>query len=241
MTTGFLVAFGVMAVRALSMHARRRRRASFLVDGRPPRRRTISFTPRSWVAAAWQAIRVLREASAYDAALAVALDGLARAVRGGGSLQSAIGEAATGVTGLVGDDLRRVAGAVQRGMPLDVALAEWRSARDRASVRLATGAIALAAKTGGPPARVIEDVAASLRVRMQVEGEARSLGAQARLSALVVGVAPVGFALVACASDTRNARLMFGTPIGVACVVVGLALDVAGALWMNRISETVLR
>lgn len=187
-----------------------------------------------------RAVGAARRASAYDAALAVALDGLARAVRGGGSLQSAIGEAAGDVPGDVGRDLRRVATSVARGGRLESALSQWRRDRDRPSVRLAVGAIALAAQTGGPPARVIEDVAASLRTRMQIEGEARALGSQARLSAIVVGIAPVGFALVACAADARNAQLMFGTPIGLACVVVGVVLDVTGALWMHRISETVL-
>lgn len=189
----------------------------------------------------WNAFVHARREAAYDASLAVALDAVARAVRGGGSLQAAIGEASSGLTGLVGEDLQRVAQSVRRGVRLEAALGEWRRTRDRASVHLAVGAIGLAAQTGGPPARVIEDVAASLRMRMQVEGEARSLGAQARLSAVVVGVAPIGFALIACSLDSRNASLMFGTPIGIACLVVGLGFDVAGAVWMHRISQTVLR
>lgn len=185
-------------------------------------------------------VRARRDA-AYDASLAVALDAVARAVRGGGSLHAAIGEASAGLHGGAGDDLRRIAATTQRGVRLDAALADWRRDRDRSSVHLAVGAIALAAQTGGPPARVIEDVAASLRMRLQTEAEARSLGAQARLSAIVVGVAPVGFALIACSLDSRNATLMFGTPIGIACLVAGLGFDIAGAVWMHRISQAVLR
>jgi tight adherence protein B len=197
----------------------------------------------TWLGAphGWNAFVAARRDAAYDASLATALDAMARAVRGGGSLQAAVGEAANGVGGLVGSDLHRIAASVQRGVRFEAALTAWRTERDRASVHLAVGAIALAAQTGGPPARVIEDVAASLRMRMQIENEARSLGAQARLSAIVVGVAPIGFALVACAVDSRNASLMFGTPIGVACLILGLGFDVAGAVWMHRISQTVLR
>ena len=239
MTTGLVVLIGAIGVRAIALRGQRRSRAERLLGHGIVV--NLSLSPRQWTRATWASVIQWRQSGAYDAALAVGLDAIARAVRSGGSLQSGIGEAAESLAGPVGEDLRRVAATVQRGARLDAALDEWRATRDRPAVRLAVGAIALAAQTGGPPARVIEDVAASLRVRMQIEGEARSLGSQARLSALVVGVAPVGFALVACAADSRNARLMFGTPIGVACVAVGLALDVTGAVWMHRISETVLR
>ena len=65
------------------------------------------------------------------------------------------------------------------------------------------------------------------------------MGAQARLSAIVVGVAPVGFALLTTATDKRNAHMLFGTPLGLTCVALGLGLDAIGAVWMHRISESV--
>jgi tight adherence protein B len=182
-----------------------------------------------------------RADAAYDATLATALDAVGRGVRSGGSLVQGVAEAVSSVRGAVAADIGRVASAVTRGLPFADALLEWRDQRDRASVRLAVGALVLASQTGGPPARVIEDVSAAIRTRQQVEREAHALAAQARLSAIVVGVAPIGFALVASVADKRNAQMLFGTPIGVACVVVGLSLDALGAVWMHRISASVLR
>ena len=180
-----------------------------------------------------------RSAAAYDADLVVALDAIGRGVRSGASLGQAIGEAAGTVRGQVERDIHRVASDIRRGGSLTAALDGWRAQRGRASVELAVGALALAADTGGPPARVIEEVAAALRQRLQTEGEARAMGAQARLSAIVVGVAPVGFALLTTATDKRNAHMLFGTPLGLTCVALGLGLDAIGAVWMHRISESV--
>lgn len=193
------------------------------------------------VAAPLVAATVLRSRvdAAYDATLAAALDAVARGVRSGGSLPLAVAEAAAGVRGRVADDFDQIAAAVARGRGFVEALDEWRRGRDRASVRLAGGALVLATQTGGPPARVIEDVAVAIRVRQQVAREAQALAAQARLSAIVVGVAPLGFMLVMCLSDSRNAHLLFGTPIGVACLVTGLMLDAVGAAWMHRMSASV--
>jgi tight adherence protein B len=187
------------------------------------------------------AIARSRAEAAYDSNLAAFLDAVARGVRSGGSLPVAIDEASRSVRGAVAADARRVAVSVSRGRPLPVALDDWVQHRSSGSVRLTAGALALAVDTGGPPARVVEEVAAALRSRQQVDAEARALAAQARLSAMVVGVAPIAFAALTCLTDRRNAHLLFGTPIGVGCVTVGLCLDATGALWMRRISDSVRR
>jgi tight adherence protein B len=177
--------------------------------------------------------------AAYDATLAAALDAVARGVRSGGSLPLAVAEAATSVRGQVAADFDHIAAAVARGRSFVDALDDWRRGRERPSVRLTGGALVLATQTGGPPARVIEEVAAAIRIRQQVEREAHGLAAQARLSAMVVGLAPLGFMLVMCLTDPRNAHLLFGTPIGVGCLVAGLSLDAVGAAWMHRMSAAV--
>lgn len=179
-----------------------------------------------------------RAEAGYDIVLAGALDAAARSVRSGASLAAAIGEAAPTVRGAVAADLQRVAVAVDRGAGFVDALESWARRRPRPAVRLAAGAIALAAETGGPPGRVLDEVATALRQRHQVEREAHALAAQARLSGVVVGVAPVAFALLAGAADPRNARA-FTTPVGLLLLSVGLALDATGALWMHRISRSV--
>nr|MBA2609187.1 type II secretion system F family protein [Actinomycetota bacterium] len=173
--------------------------------------------------------------------LASALDALARGLRSGASLVAAVSEAGDAVRGAVAVDLQRVGASIERGQPLTAALGEWADRRQRASVRLAVGALVLAAESGGAPARVIEEVAGSLRTRLQVEGEARALAAQARLSAVVVGLAPIAFLGLTSITDRRNAEMLFGTPIGVMCLVIGLGLDAVGAAWMHRISESVAR
>jgi tight adherence protein B len=180
-----------------------------------------------------------RADAAYDETLASALDAAGRGVRSGGSLPQAVAEASRAVRGAVGRDLAAVATAIERGRPFAEALAAWRAARDRPSVRLAVGALVLATQTGGAPARVIEDVASAIRVRQQVAREAHALAAQARLSAIVVGVAPLAFMVVTCVTDARNAHMLFGTPVGLACVFTGLVLDGVGAFWMHRMSATV--
>jgi Flp pilus assembly protein TadB len=56
---------------------------------------------------------------------------------------------------------------------------------------------------------------------------------QARLSAWVVGGAPLGFTIVALVANPSAARFLFTTTAGWVCLGAGLSLDAAGAWWMR--------
>jgi tight adherence protein B len=172
--------------------------------------------------------------AAYEAVLPAALDALARALRSGASLVQAVGEAAGAVGGPVGADLDRVARDAASGIPLLEALEAWPARRPLPAVRLAAAALCTGAELGGAQAPAVESIAATVRERLAVAGELRALSTQARASAAVLVATPLAFAALAAATDARAAAF-WGTPLGAAVALVGLALDAAGALWMGAI------
>lgn len=174
---------------------------------------------------------------ALEAALPEGLEAIARGLRTGGSLRQAVGEAGQEAPGRLGTDLRSVADEVAHGTPLLVALDAWGERRPLPGVRLAVAALGLGAETGGAQARAVDGVAATLRSHLGVTAEVRALSSQARLSGLVIAVAPLGFALFASATDDTTATFLFRTPVGLACLGLGLGLDAVAALWMNRLAK----
>lgn len=165
-----------------------------------------------------------------------ALDSMARSLRSGGSLRHAIDEAAADVGGPLGDDIDRVAGELRDGVSLADALERWSIERPLAGVRLATAALGLGAETGGASAQAVDGVAETLRTNVAIAGEVRALSSQARMSALVIALAPLGFTALAAISDGQTATFLLRTPVGLACLCIGLGLDLAGGLWMHRLS-----
>lgn len=176
-----------------------------------------------------------------EAALGPALEAVARSVRSGAGLAQAVEEAATAAPALLAGDLRLLTGSVRRGMGFVEALERWPISRPLPGVRLAAAAIALAAESGGPPGQPLDGVASSLQERAALRRETRALASQARLSAAVIVVAPLAFALLAAGIDSTTARFLLTTPAGQLCLAVGVALDAIGALWMHRITKAVAR
>jgi tight adherence protein B len=180
-----------------------------------------------------------RRSRQLERALPFALDDVARSLRSGGSLRMAIVEAASRARGVLGGDLARVAAELDDGHPLHDALAAWEARRPVRSVRLTVAALSLAAETGGASARAIDGVAATLRVNLGIAGEVKALASQARMSALVIVLAPVAFTALAASTDHRTAHFLVATPFGLGCLAGGLLLDTIGWVWMRRITAVV--
>ena len=67
----------------------------------------------------------------------------------------------------------------------------------------------------------------------------RSLSAQARLSAMVVGASPLAYLVFSALVDPGSVGVLVGTGPGRVCLVVGLLLEALAALWMWRILASV--
>jgi len=172
-----------------------------------------------------------------ERALPGALEAVARGLRSGASLNQALREAAATTRGRLGTELRQVTAEAGHGAGLVDALDRLAVRRPLPGVGLAVAALCLGAETGGAQARAVDGVAVTMRERLAVAAEVQALSSQARVSALVIGVAPLGFGAFAAATDPRHARFLLHTPLGLAFVTTGLLLDGLGWLWMQRLSR----
>ena len=170
----------------------------------------------------------------FTAALPAALEQVAAELRGGGTVAGAV-ERLSESTAVVALDFRRVHTRTQLGLSLVDALSGWPVEHDAPGVRAAAGACAVAASLGGSAADAIDGLALSLRHRLDAAAEARALSSQARLSAVVVGAAPIGYLAFSSLVDPRSVGVLVGTGVGRVCLVVGVALEGLAALWIRRI------
>ena len=178
-----------------------------------------------------------RAAAKREEAVPQVLDAIARALRSGASLLQALAEAAA-ESGPLQGELRRVVAEAQRGAGVAAALEAWAGRQASGSIRLAAAALSLGAETGGANARAVDGVAATVRQRLAVAGEAKALTAQPRVSAQVIGLAPLAFGAFSAATDPALARMLFTTPAGWAMLGAGLALDLAGMRWMMAMARS---
>lgn len=212
------------------------------VGGPAGRRGAWRWTATGWRGPVVRAAEVLgrrRAAAQAERDLLRVLDALAAALRSGASPRAALGEAAEVTEGPLRDDLSVVQRRLAMGETTSGALAAWSERRPLPGIRLLVAVLTLGTRTGGDLARAVDDVAATERHRRATRDEVRSLSAQARLSAVVVAVAPVAFTALAALADPGVGRFLLATPLGWGCLLGGTALDLAGAWWMRAVTRSV--
>jgi tight adherence protein B len=159
---------------------------------------------------------------------AAMLDSVARQVRSGSSLTSAV------IEGIDRDSpLGPAIESVEAGAPLHDALAAVPAGDP--DLALTTQALSATARLGGPVAATLDDSAAVLRERAATRDERRSQSSQARLSARVLTIVPLGFAIWSALASQRTRDVYMTTVAGALCLASGLVLNVAGWQWMKRI------
>lgn len=185
------------------------------------------------VPSSFASVRWSRRRLPSDIEVADWCDELARRVRSGSSLTSAVVEGGSDGTNLVAIVLAPAISQLARGRSLVDALTGV--AGDPATASgLAVTVLRSCAELGGPVSAPLERVAATLRARDAVRQEQQAQSAQARLSARVLTFVPIGM-LVLLATTDPNVRAAISGAAGTTAVALGSLLNLAGWWWMRQI------
>lgn len=176
-------------------------------------------------------VRLRRGRAAAGARWPETLDGLARATATGTTLAEAIRE--IGAAGGAPPALRAISRSQASGHALGAAVASANA--DGSDEALALATIGALATSGGPPTAALDRAAAILRERQAIAAERSVAAAQATASARVLVLLPIAVVLWSLVAGGNTADVLLGTPVGIACLVVGVILDLLGWRWMRRI------
>ena len=182
----------------------------------------------------WAARR--RRARLVVEALPGFLERVARSLRAGVSTVAAMEEALP-PNGPMAADLRGLMGDVSVGRSLPAALDSWRERHPLPEVNLAAAALSIGATSGGRRAPAVDGVAATLRENRTAQREVASLAQQGRLSGLMIAVLPLCFLALSAMIDGASMGVLYRTPVGVFCLVTGIALNIVAFVWMHRITR----
>ncbi len=103
-------------------------------------------------------------------------------------------------------------------------------------LELVVTAVLIQRRVGGNLAEVLENISQTIRDRIQVKGQIRTLTAQARMSGWIVGFLPVAMGAVLAMLQPSYIGLLFTDPIGHVLLAVSGIFDVAGFVAMQRLA-----
>jgi tight adherence protein B len=90
-------------------------------------------------------------------------------------------------------------------------------------------------QVGGDLSEILDTISETIRERVKLKGDIRTMTAQSQMSAVVIGILPVAIAAVMFVLNPSYIRSLFLDPLGLMMVGVATGMMLLGAFLLTRI------
>jgi tight adherence protein B len=192
----------------------------------------------------WLNRRKSSRLNAFNKQLPDTITLIANGLRAGSSFLQAIEMVVRETRPPISLEFSRVIREVNLGLPFEQALDNMVRRVRSEDLELMATAISIQHTVGGNLAEILDSIAFTIRERIRIKGEIRTLTAQQRLSGYVVAFLPIGlagFLFIAAPSFLAplfdNAVSIGGLPAGVIILGLGLTAMLIGFMLIRRIVD----
>ncbi len=166
-----------------------------------------------------------------------AIDLMARALRAGHALTTAMQLVADEVPAPVGTEFKLLFEQQNYGMALGDALRAFAERVPVIDARFFVTALLTQREMGGNLSEVLENLASVIRERFRVKRQVRVVSAHGRITGVVLGCLPPGVAIALFVIAPDHIRILVDDPMGRTMLLSGLVLQAIGVVFIRRIIQ----
>ena len=185
----------------------------------------------------WLRFKLGRRLKKFNEALPDAIDLMARALRAGHSMSSAIEVVAEQSPKVLGDEFAQCFQEQKFGIPFREALIAMGERVPCEDLHFLITAILVQKETGGDLTDILDRTTLLIRERVRIEGEVRTHTAQGRLTGWILALMPVGMLFLMNLLNPGYSDVLFHDPLGHKLLGTGGVLIVIGGLIIRKIVD----
>ncbi|HAU32102.1 MAG: hypothetical protein XD78_0946 [Desulfotomaculum sp. 46_296] len=160
---------------------------------------------------------------------------LANYLRAGHSFTKAIEQVSHEVSSPLSEELKKFVKDLNLGGSLTEALDELENRTSDEDLGLVITAILIHHQVGGNLAEVLDNINQTIRERIRLKGEIKTLTAQGRLSAIIISLLPIVVGIVLSILNPAFVQVLFTEPAGRIMLTIAIFSEITGILLINRI------
>ena len=183
----------------------------------------------------WVRRKVKQRLALFEEQFPEAIDLIARALRAGHALPTALQLASEEVPEPVGGEFRLLFEKQNYGLSMTDALREFGERVPLLDARFFVTAVQTQREMGGNLSEVLDRLAAVIRERFKVKRQVRAVSAHGRITGFVLGALPPAVAAILLLLSPDHIRLLVDDQLGLYMVAAALTLQVIGVIAIRRI------
>jgi len=173
----------------------------------------------------------------FERQIPEALDLMGRALRAGHAFPTAVKMVGDEMPEPIAKEFRTLFDETNFGVPQNDALMRLADRVPVDDLRYFVIAVMIQRESGGNLAELLDNIAAIVRARLKLLGEVRTLSAEGRLSAWILGLLPFGVAAMINILNPKYMTLLWTDPVGLRLVGGALVMMALAVWWMRKIIQ----
>jgi len=160
---------------------------------------------------------------------------LSNSLKAGHSFFQAVDSVANEMTGPISEEFIKLQKEINLGGSTEGALENMVERVGSDDVELMVTAVLIQRQIGGNLAEILDNISNTIRQRVKMKGEVKTLTAQGRISGLVISLLPLGLACIMAAISPEQIRLLVTDPIGILMIAMGVVMELIGFIFIRKI------
>lgn len=162
---------------------------------------------------------------------------MANSLRAGFSFFQAMDLISKEMPAPISKEFGRVLREMNLGTPTEEALVKMGQRINSEDLDMVVTAVLIQRQVGGNLAEVLDKISHTIRERVRIKGEVKTLTAQGRISGVVIGLLPIGLLAAILVINPSYAMLLFTHPIGLVLLIGGAFSELIGMLLIQKIVD----
>lgn len=181
------------------------------------------------------ALKKEKRIKTFESQLGDTLIMMCNSLKSGFSFQQAMDSVASDMPAPVGVEFARVCNEIRYGATMDEALENMTERVKSADLMLVVSAVCIQRTTGGNLSEILTTISETIRERLTIKGEIRSITAQGRTSGMIIGALPVMIAVALMLINPSYMNVFFTTSSGRIMLVVSIVMEIIGFLGIKKV------
>lgn len=160
---------------------------------------------------------------------------MTNSLRAGYSLQQTMDLVSNEMTGPLAWEFKKTIREINFGTPTEKALSNLATYVESEDVDLMITAVLIQRQIGGNLAEILDNISHTIRERIRIKGEIKTLTAQGRVSGWIIGLMPPAVFAILLVINPEYIRVLFASKTGFFITLGGVVSELFGVLVIKRI------
>ena len=160
---------------------------------------------------------------------------ISNSLKAGYSFFQAVDTISTEMSGSISEEFSQLKKEMNLGITTEDALDNLVKRAESDDLELVVTAILIQRQVGGNLAEILDSISETIRERVRIKGEVKTLTAQGRMSGIIISLIPMAVGLLLFVINPEYITLLFKDKIGLIMLGLSAAMELMGIYFISKI------